>query len=79
MRDQDLSVFVDALDGAWMDPVTRLQELKDEREALRLRLGWANSVLMKWQNSRARRARDFYASRICDLNRDIEDLEKEMS
>lgn len=78
---EDLSCFVDALEnpGSWMDPQMRLRDLRDELEAVRARLDWANLVLRKWQNRRAKRARDFYASRALEITREIEALENDRS
>jgi len=62
-----------------MDPQMRLRDLRDELEAVRARLDWANLVLRKWQNRRAKRARDFYASRVLEITREIEALENDRS
>ena len=76
---EDLSCFVDALEPGWMEPRMRLRDLRDELEAVRARLDWANIVLRKWQNRRAKRARDFYAARVLEITREIESLENDRS
>jgi len=76
---EDLSCFVDALEPGWMEAKERLLELRDELEAVRARLEWANVVLRKWQSRRAKRARDFFAARVLEITREIEALESNRS
>lgn len=78
--DPEMTVFVDALEcPTWLSKRARLVELKDEESALELRLDWANRVLEKWRNSRARCVRDAYAAQLLRVRSEIRDLEMEES
>lgn len=53
----------------------RLFDLRDEREALRIRLVWANETLCRCPNPKIRRLRDIYAMNLRRVSLEIETLE----
>lgn len=61
----------------WLSDRARLVDLKDELEALRIRLDFANRILEKGVGARAkaRHLRDSYAARILQVQREINIIE----
>lgn len=53
----------------------RLFDLRDEREALRIRLSWANDVLSKRPNLKIKRLRDVNAMNLRRVDLAIEEIE----
>ena len=52
-----------------------LFDLRDEREALRIRLVWASETFVKNRNPKIRRLRDIYAMNLRRVSLEIESLE----
>ena len=53
----------------------RLFDLRDELEALRIRLAWASETLRRCPNPKIKRLRDVYAMNLRRVSLEIESLE----
>lgn len=53
----------------------RLFDLRDEREALWIRLAWANETLRKCPSPKIKRLRDVYAMNLRRVSLEIEAIE----
>lgn len=53
----------------------RLFDLRDELEALRIRLAWANETLNRSRNPKIKRLRDVYAMNLRRVALEIEAIE----
>ncbi len=62
------------MSAVFLSDRARLVDLEDEREALRIRLAWANGMLARQDNVRTRRLRDIYAMEIIRVNREIQTI-----
>lgn len=53
----------------------RLFDLRDELEALRIRLAWSNETLRRCPNPKIKRLRDVYAMNLRRVSLEIEAIE----